>query len=135
MLARSIMLTLFNTIVITKVLLYSTEYLKAYGPLTTDVEKMPTVPVFLAQMVFCTMVEDLSFYCTHRLLHHPKLYPSIHKIHHENKVVYCLAALHTHPVEFIVGNMLPLNLGPDLLFHRMHRASYFAWYLIRSLET
>lgn len=86
-------------------------------------------------MVFCMMFEDLTFYVSHRLLHHPRLYPSIHKIHHENKVTYSLAAMHAHPLEYVFGNIVPSMTGPFLLAHRMHRASMFGWYLIRGLES
>jgi sterol desaturase/sphingolipid hydroxylase (fatty acid hydroxylase superfamily) len=75
------------------------------------------------------------FYFTHRSLHMSWIYPSIHKIHHENQVTYCLAAIHTHPLEYIVGNILPLMIGPALLNVRMHRAAMFGWYAVRGLES
>ena len=75
------------------------------------------------------------FYFSHRTLHHPWLYPYIHKIHHENQVVFVLAAIHTHPIEYIFGNILPMIAGPALLWHRIHRASVFGWYFIRACET
>jgi sterol desaturase/sphingolipid hydroxylase (fatty acid hydroxylase superfamily) len=86
-------------------------------------------------MIFCSMIEDFCFYFSHRTLHHPKIYSTIHKIHHENKVVFCLAAIHTHPVEYLMGNIFPMIFGPLLLWHRIHRASTFAWYFIRACET
>jgi len=81
------------------------------------------------------LAEDAAFYHCHRFLHKPEIYPSIHKIHHENKVVYVLAAIHTHPIEYIIGNVLPMVIGPILLYHRMHRASTYGWYFVRICET
>lgn len=77
----------------------------------------------------------MTFFVGHRILHLPWLYPSLHKIHHENKITYCLAALHAHPIEYLFFNVGPTMVGPMLLAHRMHRASMFGWYLFRSLES
>ena len=96
---------------------------------------MPSPMTFASQIMFCMLIEDITFYFSHRLLHHPKIYPSIHKIHHENKVNFCLAAFHTHPIEYIFGNILPMVMGPAFLWHRIHRASVFGWYFVRIVET
>lgn len=135
MFRRSVMFTCLNSMVVILILAYFIDKFGLYPPNPTDIDKMPSVPVFIAQMIFCCLVEDACFYCSHRLLHHPALYPHIHKIHHENKVVYCLAAIHSHPIEYVFGNILPLMMGPGLLWHRMHRAAVFGWYLIRGVET
>ena len=50
----------------------------------TDIDKMPNPVVFAAQMVFCMMIEDMTFYFSHRFLHLPGIYSIIHKIHHEH---------------------------------------------------
>ena len=81
------------------------------------------------------MIEDIAFYFSHRFLHHPRVYPTIHKIHHENKVTWILAAVHTHPFEYAIGNIYPMIAGPLLLWHRMHRASAFGWYTVRIIES
>lgn len=135
MLGRSIFFTLFNTMVSAQFFVVVFEYLKLYAPAPSSIESMPSPFVFACQVIFCMIIEDVAFYFNHRLLHHPKLYPSIHKIHHENKVNYCLAAIHTHPVEYIVGNVFPMIIGPAILWHRMHRASCFGWYFVRICET
>lgn len=50
----------------------------------SSIDKLPSISVFFASVIFCSMFEDLTFYVTHRILHLRWLYPSIHKIHHEN---------------------------------------------------
>jgi sterol desaturase/sphingolipid hydroxylase (fatty acid hydroxylase superfamily) len=80
------------------------------------------------------LIEDLIFYFSHRTLHTKYFYSSIHKIHHEMKTSFCLAALHAHPIEYIFGNVIPMMIGPAILGHRMHRVSMFGWYFIRILE-
>ena len=135
MLWRSVFLTLFNSMVIAQLFVLGSEYFKIYGPHPSSIESMPSSMTFAGQVVFCMLIEDISFYFNHRLLHHPKIYPSIHKIHHENKVNWCLAAIHTHPLEYCFGNIVPMILGPALLWHRIHRASIFGWYFVRICET
>lgn len=71
-------------------------------------EDLPT-PLTLALTIFFFMlVEDFIFYWTHRLFHWRVIYPYIHKMHHEHKTTVGIAAEYAHPLEFILGNMLPL---------------------------
>lgn len=135
MLTKSICLTILNSAIFANIAVCLIEYFKLYGPSPTDIDKMPSVPVFVAQISFCMMIEDITFYFSHRMLHHPRVYPSVHKIHHENKVNYCLASVHTHPIEYMLGNILPMMLGPGILWHRIHRAAIFGWYVVRMFET
>jgi lathosterol oxidase len=39
---------------------------------------------FLASIVAIVILHDAWFYWTHRLIHHPKLFRSLHKIHHKS---------------------------------------------------
>lgn len=68
---------------------------------------MPSAWTFALQVIFCLMVEDLVFYFAHRLLHTRWLYACTHKIHHEYKNPIAIAAIHVHPFEFVIGNVLP----------------------------
>ena len=101
----------------------------------SEIKQLPGPLLFTVQVIFCMMVEDTVFSFSHRILHHPKLYPTIHKIHHEHRVTFCLSPLHAHPLEYILGNVLPVMLGPALLGHRMHMASMFGWHIVRIWET
>ncbi|ESO82259.1 hypothetical protein LOTGIDRAFT_170177 [Lottia gigantea] len=74
----------------------------------------PDWTILLRDLVFCVLLEEICFYYSHRLLHHPKLYKTIHKIHHEWTAPIGLAAVYAHPAEYIFSNILPLMLGPLL---------------------
>jgi len=82
--------------------------------------------------MFC---EDFVFYWSHRTLHHPTLYPYIHKMHHTYNTTVGIAAEYAHPVEFVLGNMLPTAVGPLILGPNIHVLTIFAWYTVRFGET
>jgi len=75
------------------------------------------------------------FYWTHRLLHHPKIYPYIHKKHHEYGITISIAAEYAHPLEWVFGNLVPSAMGAKLLGGNVHMATYIMWGFIRIMET
>ena len=79
---------------------------------------------------------DMSFYWSHRLLHHPKLY-WIHKQHHQYNITISLAATYAHPLEFIFGNVIPYSLGFLILknFMGVHIVSILIWNFYGVLDT
>lgn len=102
-----------------------------FGKGRTTTAEIPSFPVFLAQILFFILVEELVFYIIHRIMHHPKLYPKLHKIHHEFNNAVTLAAEYAHPIEYILGNMLPIGVGPTLLFRRFHYLSMLTFLTMR----
>lgn len=98
-------------------------------------EEIPNFFVFCIQVIFMTMCEDFMFYHTHRLLHHPKLYPLIHKEHHKFFDTIVIASMNALPLEFLFANALPTTLGAILLNGRAHVLSQIAFSWIRLIET
>ena len=99
-------------------------------------EDWPTgIEIFLQFMFFLFMM-DMSFYWSHRLLHHPKLY-WIHKQHHQYNITITLAATYAHPIEFIFGNIIPYSLGFLILknFTSVHIVSIIIWNFYGILDT
>lgn len=68
---------------------------------------------------------ELMFYWSHRLLHHPKLYGKFHKKHHEYSAPFALAAIYCTPLEMIVSNLWPF-LGVVSVF-RFHLFFAYCW--------
>lgn len=47
-----------------------------------------------------------------RLFHHPLLYKSVHKMHHEWISPVAMCSIYCHPLEYFVCNLGPVALGP-----------------------
>jgi len=123
---KSLILTVINITVVSY--MFSAPFLRSNTPVPFSVdESFPTPVTFLLQILFCNMVENISFYFSHSLLHRPFFYKHIHKIHHEHKVTFSLSTISTHPLEYLFGNAIPSTLGPIILDKRMHLTTYLAW--------
>jgi sterol desaturase/sphingolipid hydroxylase (fatty acid hydroxylase superfamily) len=69
--------------------------------------------------LLCLAIHDTWFYWTHRLMHHPVLFRSIHAVHHASKPPTAWAAMSFHPWEALSGAfvipalvfILPLHAG------------------------
>jgi Delta7-sterol 5-desaturase len=72
--------------------------------------------VYLIFSIFLILViEDTYFYWTHRLLHHPKLYHHIHKIHHYSVDPTPFTTYSFHPLEatiLFLGQILATSIFP-----------------------
>ena len=107
---RSIMFTTFNSTVVPFLLSYPSCMNDTPIPFRVD-DNFASPFTMLVQILFCNMVENISFYFSHLLLHQPFFYKRIHKIHHEHKVTISLSTIHTHPIEYFLGNAVPSSLG------------------------
>lgn len=78
------------------------------------------------------LIEDVTFYWSHKTLHHPSFY-WIHKVHHEYNTTVSIAATSTHPLEYFFGNAIPTGLGLSLLanFMPVHFATIAVWFTYR----
>ncbi|KAL5021913.1 hypothetical protein ScPMuIL_001068 [Solemya velum] len=74
----------------------------------------PDITTLLLHLMGCALIQEVGFYYSHRALHAPYFYKSIHKVHHELTTPFALGAIYAHPLEVIFSNMVPALLGPML---------------------
>ncbi len=95
---------------------------------------MPTPLTLLLTITFCMLCEDLGFHLYHRLGHTPFFYRHIHKVHHTYTTTVGIAGEYFHPVDFILGAIIPGALGSLILGKRMHFVTLMVWTMFRMGE-
>lgn len=133
---KTVALVTFNNLVCLPFsLLVETLFHQGKCPYAFDVEGLPSSLTLMCTIAFCMFVEDASFTAAHWTLHRKALYPYIHKLHHTHVTPVGIAAEYAHPIEFMLGNLLPVSLGPALLGKNIHLFTVIVWYTFRALET
>lgn len=98
-----------------------------------DTESLPSYTEMIFQVIIFMISDDFFFHWGHRLLHHPKLYPHIHKLHHEHYNPLVFSAEYDHPIEFLVGCMSQ-SLLPHMLGFKCHFLTIIMWLFVRAFE-
>ena len=132
---KSIVLLLFNSNVIPFFVYMGLAKFNLLEEHSRKLEEVPDTITLAGSIFFFMLCEDFTFYWSHRTLHHPRLYPYIHKMHHTYNTTVGIAAEYAHPIEFILGNMLPTAIGPMIIGPNAHMLTIFAWYTVRFGET
>ncbi|MFM9837752.1 MAG: sterol desaturase family protein [Cyclobacteriaceae bacterium] len=88
-----------------------------------DVHQYSYGYLFLSWLLMI-LFHDTYFYWTHRLMHHPRLFKTLHKVHHYSHNPTPWAAFAFHPLEALVEfAVLPLAV----VIIPMHPLVIFAW--------
>jgi sterol desaturase/sphingolipid hydroxylase (fatty acid hydroxylase superfamily) len=100
---------------LTVVLIY---FMKGLGltKIYTDVNEYPKFFAIGSFFIFL-FIDDAWFYWVHRLLHHPKIFKYIHRVHHESVDVNPFTSLSFHWVESL---LLTIWILPVSLFFPMY---------------
>jgi len=93
-----------------------------------NLSPFPGVGQMILQIILYLILDDTLFYFYHRLLHLPYFYERIHKIHHSYKNSSVLAAVHFHPIEYLILS-LSFFSGPILI--GVNIWVFYFWILIR----
>jgi len=96
-----------------------------YFGMSTKPEGLPGWNIVARDFFIFALVEEVLFYYSHRMLHLPMFYSSVHKVHHEFTASIGTAAIYAHWFEFIIGNLIPAMLGPMVC--GSHIVQYWHW--------
>ena len=105
---------------------------KNIKPVTTFYEKMDQYGVLYIIIAFFLMVliHDTYFYWTHRLIHHPKLFKTIHLVHHKSTNPSPWAAYAFHPIEAMINSGVFVVILFTIPVHGFHLSLFFILSLV-----
>jgi len=100
-----------------------------YALIYLDINKYG-IPYFIFSTFLFMIIHDLYFYISHRMMHHKKIYPIVHQVHHISLNPTPWAAFSFHPIEaFIQIIWIPIII----LFIPFHFSSIATWALYMML--
>lgn len=130
---RSVKITAVNLFILAPILslskIWLCEMISFNNPSSfkTDDENWPSLVKNFRDVVLMSILHELGFYITHRLMHSYSWLYKYHKVHHEYKSNTTLASLHDHPVDFVLSLGVPGLLAIALV--GPHSCSTFQWLL------
>lgn len=78
-----------------------------------DFAQLPGASQLAFEVPVWLLLEELMFFYCHRWMHRSTyMYQAVHKLHHTWVTPAAWVAIHCHPVEHVICNILPLTLGP-----------------------
>lgn len=131
-LLRAVKFVLFNHTIVTLAFSYVLYPVYVWRGCSTGLE-LPSFQWVLFEIAVFTMIEEIGFYYSHRLFHHPAIYKYVHKQHHEWTAPIGIVAIYAHPLEHIVSNLGPISAGP--LIMGSHLATTWLWFSIALTST
>lgn len=73
-------------------------FMQSVYTIPDDSKIIPSFGVFMWELWANSVVQEISFYYIHRLLHTKYLYKHFHKIHHEYATPFPMIAIYCHPI-------------------------------------
>lgn len=127
LLNESIKILFLNLLIISPILSFFLSFTKIKFQIS--IHEIPDSIQLAFQILICVICNDFLFHFTHKLLHTKYLYKQIHYKHHQYNNPIGISAEFAHPIEFILGNVLPAGLGPFLLSltTNIHITTIWAW--------
>lgn len=83
-------------------------------------------------IVLLMVIHETYYYWVHRLMHHPKIYKYVHKVHHDSITTSPWTAFSFHPIEGLAeGIILPLMI----LFIPVHYYALLTYLMIMTVSS
>ncbi len=82
-----------------------------HPPALTVGPTLPSIREIARDFTISIIIREILFYYSHRVGHTPALYKRIHKMHHKFTAPIAPSAEYAHPVEHVIGNVIPIIAG------------------------
>lgn len=107
-------------------------YSNSIRPLTTFYTHIPLFgwPYFILAFPLMLFMHDTYFYWAHRAMHHPKLFKTIHLVHHKSSNPSPWAAYAFHPLEAIIESLIFVIFLFTIPVHSIHLTGFFVLSLL-----
>ncbi len=105
------------------------ESVRVHTTFYSDMDKYGRVWFWAAFPVMLFM-HDTYFYWTHRLMHHPRLYPYFHRVHHLSVNPSPWAAYAFHPLEAVVEVGIFIVFLFTIPVHKLHFFLFFLFSIV-----
>ncbi len=106
--------------------------LRTFSEYTLIYDEVSDRPIwyYWVSMILMLVLHDFYFYCTHRLMHNPKLYRYFHKVHHTSTNPSPWTAYSFHPLEAVVEAGIITLIAVSIPAHRTAIALFFVFQII-----
>eukprot|EP00037_Helgoeca_nana_P032003 m.411671 g.411671 ORF g.411671 m.411671 type:complete len:417 (+) comp28715_c0_seq1:191-1441(+) len=96
--------------------------------------EIPSIVTVLVQILCYIPCADTFFYFPHKMFHaNAWLFQHIHSWHHSISAPFAMSAIYSHPVEFLIGNVPVVAMGPLLV--GSHMTTMWLWACLAVIET
>jgi len=109
-------------------LIYNPE-IRPHTKYYTDIRQYG-LPWFIAAFFIMLIMHDTYFYWTHRLMHHKRIFPYVHLVHHQSVNPSPWAAYSFNPLEALVeAGIVPVILFP-IPITKYHLSLFFLFMIV-----
>jgi sterol desaturase/sphingolipid hydroxylase (fatty acid hydroxylase superfamily) len=96
--------------------------------------QLPSVLTLATHLLCSLAVAELAFFYSHRLMHTNEwLWTHVHTVHHSWPAPIALCCIYAHPIEFMMGNIPVVMLGPLLM--GSHLSVWVLWSVLAIADT
>ncbi|XP_077984379.1 fatty acid hydroxylase domain-containing protein 2-like [Glandiceps talaboti] len=94
---------------------------------------VPSLWEITRDVAVAQLIQEIGFYYSHRLWHHPWFYKRIHKLHHEWTAPVGPIAVYLHPIEYFISGIVVAQAGPILM--KSHLVTTLVWLTLALVVT